>query len=148
MNDQKKSIAALHELIETCEDGKRGYQNASENIENDELKTILYRLSQQRSLFEAELKDEIRQLGGDMEKGPSLGGKVHRVWMDLKSGINGKDTDAILKECMRGEKAAIEQYEAALKAELPEYIRDKVEGQFKMIKGAYNQLVEFKQHPE
>ncbi len=148
MNDQKKSIAALHELVETCEDGKKGYQNASENIENDEIKTILYRLSQQRSLFEAELKDEIRQLGGDTEKGPSLGGTVHRVWMDLKSGLNGKDTDAILKECMKGEKAAIEKYEAALKAELPEYIREKVEGQFKMIKGAYNQLVEFKQHPE
>ncbi|SRR5690554_6296804 len=81
MNDQKKSIAALHELVETCEDGKKGYQNASENIENDEIKTILYRLSQQRSLFEAELKDEIRQLGGDTEKGPSLGGTVHRVWM-------------------------------------------------------------------
>lgn len=148
MNDQNRSIDTLHELIETCEDGKRGYQDASEHIENDELKTILYRLSQQRSLFEADLKNEIRQLGGDMEESKSIAGTVHRAWMNFKSEVNGNDTDAILNECKRGDKAAIEKYEAALKAELPDYIREMVEEQFTLIKGAYNQLVEFQEHPE
>jgi len=148
MNDKEKSLTALHELVETCKDGKKGYQDASEHIENDELKTILYRLSQQRSLFEAELKDEIRQLGGNTDESPSVAGTAHRVWMNIKSGLRGNDTDAILEECKRGDKAAIERYEAALKAELPQFIRDKVADQFKLIKGAYNQLTEFQQHPE
>lgn len=148
MNDQKKSLATLHELVETCEDGKKGYQDASEHIENDELKTILYRLSQQRSLFEAELKDEIRRLGGDADESKSIAGTVHRVWMNIKSGIKGSDTDAILNECKRGDKAAIEKYEAALKVGLPDYIEEIVKEQFKLIRGAYNQLVEFQAHPE
>lgn len=148
MNDQKQSLATLHELVETCEDGKKGYQDASEHIENDELKTILYRLSQQRSLFEAALKEEIRRLGGDDEDNKSITGTVHRFWTNIKSGINGNDTDAILNECKRSDKAAIEKYETALKAELPDYIKKIVATQFQLIKGAYNQLVEFQEHPE
>lgn len=148
MNDKEKSLSALHDLVATCKDGQKGYQDASEHIENEELKTILYRLSQQRTLFEAELKDEIRRLGGNTDESSSVTGTAHRVWMNIKSGIRGNDTDAILEECKRGDKAAIERYEAALKAELPEYIKEKVADQFKLIKGAYNQLVEFQEHPE
>ena|SRR5690606_8468803 len=148
MNDTKKSLSTLHELIETCEDGRKGYQDASEHIENEELKTVLYRLSQQRALFEAELKDEIRHLGGSTEEDSSVAGTAHRVWLNIKSTLRGNDTDAILNECKRGDKAAIERYEAALKAELPDFIREKVADQFKLIKGAYNQLVEFQEHPE
>lgn len=148
MNDQKKSLNALHELVETCEDGRKGYQDASEHIENDELKTILYRLSQQRSLFEAELKDEIRRLGGDENERSSIAGTVHRAWLNVKAELNGNDTDAILNECKRGDKAAIEKYEEALKAELPDYIKDIVSKQFHLIRGAYNQLIEFQENPE
>ena len=148
MNDNKKSLDTLHDLIETCEDGKKGYQDASEHIENDELKTILYRLSQQRSLFEEELKNEVLHLGGDTDEKSSVTGTAHRVWINIKSGIRGNDTEAILKECKRGDKAAIEKYEEALKAELPDYIREKVSEQFNLIKGAYNQLTEFQEHPE
>ena len=37
------TIDSLHKLIELNKDSDRGYKEASENIEDPELKTILYR---------------------------------------------------------------------------------------------------------
>lgn len=147
MNNNENSIKTLQDLVDTCQEGRKGYQDASEHLQHPDLKTILYRLSQQRALFEAELKDEIRQLGGDEEETGSLKGAIHRVWMDFKSGFNGNDTNAILNECKKEENDAMRTYEEALKAELPHYIHEKVEEQYKLIKGAYAQLVEFQGNP-
>lgn len=147
MNDNDKSIEVMQNLVETCQDGKRGYQDASEHIENAELKTILYRLSQQRALFEAELKDEIRKLGGDPEDIGTVKGTMHRVWINIKSGIKKNDTEALLNECKRGDSAAVKIYEKALKEDLPHFILDIVEEQFKLIKGTYTQLTEFQKNP-
>lgn len=149
-NEQQHTIKALKRLIEVCEDGNRGYKNAADHIghEHEELKTVLYRLSQQRALFEAELKDEIRHFGGDMDEDTSILGTLHRTWIDIKSRFRSDELDAILEECMRGDKAAVEAYEAGLKAHLPQYLREKVESQYKLIKGTRAQLAEFQKAPD
>ncbi len=147
MNNNEESVDKLHDLVETLQNGQKGYKDASEHIEHSDLKTVLYRLSQQRALFEAEIKDEIRQLGGTEEEKESLKGKLQDVWMDFKSGYNGNDTEGILNECKKRETDAMRSYEEALSSDLPAYIREKVEGQYKLIKGAYEQLVEFQVNP-
>ena len=150
-NQQEKVIKTLNQLVDVCEDGNKGYKDASEHIDHDDVKTILYRLSQQRALFEAELKDEIRKLGGETEdkeeESGSLLGTLHRRWIDVKEKFSSKDYEAILNECQRGDQAAVEAYEAALKVDLPEYIKEMVSNQFKLIKGAITQVQEFKVNP-
>jgi uncharacterized protein (TIGR02284 family) len=150
-NQQEKVIKTLNRLADICEDGNRGYKDASEHIEHDDIKTILYRLSQQRALFEAELKNEITKLGGHTdgkeEDSGSILGTLHRRWIDVKEKFSSKDYEAILNECQRGDKAAVEAYEKALKEDLPEYIKEMVTNQFKLIKGALTQLQEFKVNP-
>lgn len=151
-NQHEKVITTLTGLIEVCQDGDRGYKNAAEHIEHDEIKTVLYRLSQQRALFQAELKDEVRKLGGNPDESTAedegtILGNIHRAWINVKEKFTKNDFDAILEECKRGDKAASEAYEAALKVNLPEYIKEMLIGQHHLIKGTVTQLREFQQHP-
>jgi uncharacterized protein (TIGR02284 family) len=117
-NQHEQVVATLNRLVEVCQDGDRGYKNAAEHIEHDEIKTVLYRLSQQRALFGAELKDEVRKLGGnpDESEGEDKGtllGNIHRAWINVKEKFTKNDLDAILEECKRGDKAAYEAYDTA-----------------------------------
>ena len=144
-DQQEKSIACLNKLIEICKDGNKGYKDAADHIDNDELKTILYRFSQQRALFEAELEGEVRNLGGHPESTSTALGGVHRAWIDLKAAFQSKDHENILEECKRGDKAAVQVYEEALKAPIPDFIKEKVKEQFTLIKGAIMQLDEFEE---
>ncbi len=144
-NKNKKTVETLHELIEICKDGERGYKEASEKVTDTELKPILYRLSQQRALFRGELQEIlIKDWGDDAKENDSFLGKLHRGWLDFRAGLSGHDTKAVLQECERGEKHAIEKYGEALSGFLPSYIEEKVQEQFNMIKGTLSQIREFK----
>lgn len=145
--DNQKTISTLNHLIEICRDGDRGYKHAAEHMEEEELRTIFYRLSQQRALFEAELQNEVRLLGGNPEDNGTFKGTLYRAMMEIVSDLSGHKTEAIIKECQGGEKAAMEAYTEALKTELPHYLKEKLNHQFHLIKGAYVQLQEFMLHP-
>ena len=139
------TIDSLHKLVELNKDSDRGYKEASENIEDPELKTILYRLSQQRAEFRGELEDILhKDYKDDANPSDSFLSKLHRSWMDFKTSISSNDNEAVLNECVRGEKHAIETYEEALSTKLPSYIQEKVAEQLTLIKGALNQVQEFK----
>ncbi|WP_338768256.1 PA2169 family four-helix-bundle protein [Bernardetia sp. ABR2-2B] len=111
----KKAVEALNELIEKNYDAEKGYKEAVTDVENNELKDFFTKSVKQRYDFGHELKAEIAKLGGTVEKGTSITGDLHRIWIDLKSFVLGKDVEAVVNECERGEKAAIEDYEKVLK---------------------------------
>lgn len=147
-NRNEPTIESLHELIQTNEDSIKGYSDAAEHLKEGELSTIFYRLSQQRALFKEELKSCIRDLGGDDNENTKVSHTLNRLWMDFKSGLNGSDTIKIIDDCQKAEIGAIQSYEKSLKIKLPEYIREIVTNQHKLIKGAQVQLEEFKTNPE
>lgn len=153
MNSQHEQVInVLNRLVEICEDGNRGYKDASDHLEHGDVKTILYRLSQQRALFEAELKNEVRNLGGnpDVVKEDNSGtvlGNLHKAFLNIKEKFSKHDYEAVIEECKRGDKAAVLTYEEALKENLPDYIKEMVANQHHLIKGALIQLEEFKVNP-
>ncbi len=133
-------ISTLNGLIETCKDGQDGFKTASEGIERSDLKTVFYEFSQQRSEFVGILQGLVRSLGGDPESTGSLSAAVHRGWIDIKSLVTGKDEEAILNECERGEDYAKEAYADALKTALPANIADVVGQQSHAVLAAHNRI--------
>ncbi|MBP7376036.1 MAG: PA2169 family four-helix-bundle protein [Pyrinomonadaceae bacterium] len=133
-------ISKLNGLIETCKDGQEGFKVAAEGIERSELKTVFYEFSQQRADFVGVLQELVRSLGGDPEKSGSLSAAVHRGWMDIKSLVTGKDEEAILNECERGEDYAKEAYADALNTALPTNIADVVAQQSHAVLAAHNRI--------
>lgn len=133
-------VSTLNGLIETCKDGQNGFQTASEEVKNPQLKQLFAGFARQRAQFAAELQGEVRSLGGDPEQTGSTAAAIHRGWMDIKSAITGKDDEAIVAECERGEDSAVKNYEEALKKTLPANIRATVERQFQEVKRSHDQV--------
>lgn len=146
-NRNQPTIEKLHELIQTNEDSVKGYADAAEHLKEGELSTIFYRLSQQRALFREELKDCVRHLGGDDDGSTNVSHTLNRIWMDFKSGLNGSDTLKIIDDCKKADAGAVKSYEEVINSNPPEYIRDIMINQLKLIKGTQGQLDEFKANP-
>ena len=51
MMDQNNAISVLEELIQTCKDGQKGYQEAASKVKRSDLKTFFNEQSQERSRF-------------------------------------------------------------------------------------------------
>ncbi|MBE8725625.1 ferritin-like domain-containing protein [Flavobacterium hungaricum] len=118
----KEAVKTLEGLISILEDGKLGYTNAAEHVENPAIKTDFLEYARERALFIVELQDEINKLGKstDTSGGGPLGA-LHRTWIDIKSSFTGGDTEAIINACVTGEEAAVEKYKNALEENHLEY---------------------------
>ena len=134
------TISTLNGLIQTCKDGQDGFKVAAEGIERSELKTVFYEFSQQRSEFVGVLQGLVRSLGGDPENSGSVSAALHRGWMDIKSLVTGKDEEAILNECERGEDYAKDAYTDALKTNLPANVKDVLAQQSQTVLAAHNRI--------
>ena len=142
--DRNKTIDVLNNLIETCRDGQEGFQEASDNVSNNELMKIFADASLERARFVGELQQEVRSLGGDPEDRGSTAGALHRTWIDIKGSLTGRNDQSILSECERGEDSAVAQYRDALKAELPANLLSIVERQFEEVQRVHNLVKQYR----
>jgi uncharacterized protein (TIGR02284 family) len=95
-----------------------------------QLKQVLAAAAQRCAEGANELQEQVRLLGGDPDKYSSVAGTLHRAWVDIKAVITGKDEQAVLEECERGEDVAKKTYEEALAKGLPDNIRSIVQRQY------------------
>jgi len=110
MSYSEKIADKLNTLLEKNYDAEAGYKKAAEDVKNPTLKTYFESRAKDRYDFGHKLKEEIRSFGKEPEKGTSLTGDLHRAWMDLKSAFTSDKEEAILEEAIRGEKAAVKDY--------------------------------------
>jgi uncharacterized protein (TIGR02284 family) len=138
--DKDDVISTLNDLIETCKDGEEGFRTCAEDISDPQLKTLFMDRAQSCASSANELQEFVISLGGDPETRSSLSGTLHRRWVDLKSAITGKDDEAILNECERGEDVAVKSYRNALEKDLPPDIRSVVERQYNGVLRNHDQV--------
>ena len=100
--DRNQTIDVLNGLIETDRDGQEGFQEAADNVQNADLKTFFADASLERARFVGELQQEVRALGGDPADTCSTAGALHRVWIDIKGTLTGRDDGSIpLRDIVR-----------------------------------------------
>ena len=138
--ENKEVVSTLNELIEYCKDGQHGYHTAAEDVKNPELKSLFNNFAQQRATFASQLREQVKQFGGDPDKSGSVTGSLHRTWIDIKSVVAGGDEAAILAECDRGDSAAEEKYDEALRKHLPQSALQVVRKQHDEVRNARNQI--------
>lgn len=112
-----KLVDNLQELLEKNYDAEKGFTKAMTDAKNPQLKNFLKRQAAQRSRFTTELTQEIRNLNEEPKESGSITGNLHRTWIDIKSAVSGNEDEAVLEECIRGEKASWEEYDNKLKKE-------------------------------
>ena len=120
MSYSKEISGKLNELLEKNYDAEKGYKLAAEKVKDERLKSFFTERAQERYDFGHELKSEIRNFGENPDKGTSLAGDAHRSWMNLKASLSNDNDESVLEEAIRGEKAAVEEYEKVLnESEIP-----------------------------
>jgi uncharacterized protein (TIGR02284 family) len=117
--DENDAISVVENLIETCKDGKKGYQDAAEHAKRADLKTYFNEQSLERSKFAGELEGELIRFGKpDKKVSGSVGGAMRRAWLDTKTAFGGGDK-TILESLEAGEDSAKDAYKKALSGTLP-----------------------------
>lgn len=130
----------LNALLEKTYDAEKGFKKVAENVENDSLKTYFKNKADERYTFGHDLKAEIKSFGQEVDKGGSLTGTAHRAWIDTKAIFSLNDEESMLEEVIRGEKAAIAEYDDILEeTSLPASTRTLISSQKNKIEnGLYN----------
>jgi uncharacterized protein (TIGR02284 family) len=128
-------ISVLNDLVQTSKDGEQGFLACAEDAAQRDVqfKALFEDRSRECAAAVLELQELVRALGGDPVKHGSVSGTMHRQWLNIRSLITGKDDEAVLNECERGEDAALKTYREALQKDLPANIRMVVERQYQGV---------------
>lgn len=119
--EREKTIDVLNSLITINNDRIEGYDTASKETEEHDLKILFARFISTSQKCKEELVSEVNRLGGEEAEGTKISGKFFRVWMDVKSALTGKDRKVILNSCESGDNEALDTYKDILENEL-EYL--------------------------
>ncbi|HET6180581.1 MAG TPA: PA2169 family four-helix-bundle protein [Candidatus Sulfotelmatobacter sp.] len=138
--DENNAVSVLKNLIETCKDGQKGYQDAAEHVKRSDLKTYFNEQSMERGRFAQELQNELPKVGEpDKKVSGSASAAMHRAWIDTKVALGGGDK-TILESVEKGEDDAKEAYQKALSGSLPTNVVDIVRRQAASVLRAHDQV--------
>ncbi|MGB3591431.1 MAG: PA2169 family four-helix-bundle protein [Nonlabens sp.] len=134
-------VEALNDLLQKNYESEQGYKNALTDTNSPRLKTYFQKQAAQRSQYINELDKAVRDLNAEPAKSGGATAAIHRTWMDFKTAITGKSDEAVLEECIRGDKNAVAEYEEVLMdASFPEETRRTVQYQLNGIKNTLDTI--------
>jgi uncharacterized protein (TIGR02284 family) len=130
-NMNERTADVLNELTQFVNDRIEGYKTAAEDTKDPAHKAYYNELVGQSQQFSNELNSTLSRVGGETQRDTTTKGKLYRGWMDIKSGITGKDERAIIDANLYGEEWAQKAYNDALehRSELPQEVVQMVEKQ-------------------
>jgi uncharacterized protein (TIGR02284 family) len=140
----EETIDHLNELVRVTKDGEEGYRTAAGDVKNTELETLFLETSKQRAGFARELQTEIERLGGSPADSGTLSAALHRGWMDLKAGLTGGGSGAIVAACETGDDSAQAAFERVVNAGPSGKTLAIVEKQWRSIVESHKYLVRLK----
>jgi uncharacterized protein (TIGR02284 family) len=135
-------ISILNGLVETCRRGEESFRSAAEGIRNSEFRRLFNIFAQQRAQFISELQAEIHRLGGKIGKADTAPTSADNTipFSRPSATPDTRDEARIIADCQREEEAAVNDYQEALKADLPLDVQYVVKRQYMDIKDAYDRI--------
>jgi len=134
------TIAKLQKLIRVNIDSYNGFHESAEEIDDAKLKTLFSELGDQRSAMATELQKFVEFNGEEAEDDGSVAAKTHRIWINIRSKINGGDPHVILIEAERGEDHIKAAYEDVLKETAGSAMNDLLTEQYRSVKAGHDRV--------
>ncbi|HTN36117.1 MAG TPA: PA2169 family four-helix-bundle protein [Arachidicoccus sp.] len=116
MVTNEEAVDLLNDLIQVNEDRKLGYQKARENLDDLTLKTLFDQYSKQSGRYIVDLGLAVESFGGVPIEKTTIGGDVHRAWMDVKDVLSTNIRKTVLESCEGGEDAALRTYKKVVES--------------------------------
>jgi uncharacterized protein (TIGR02284 family) len=117
--EDSEVVETLLDLLKTVGDAEDGFSICAARARTIDVKEALERAASGSGQRRAVLEATIRGLGGEPSAPAPRGDERVRAWNDVAASIAGKDDDAILGECERGEFVAEHIFREALEKALP-----------------------------
>ena len=127
MNNQD-TVSVLNELIQTSEDGKKGFSDAAEQATQPNLKTVFQGRSADCAGAASELQALVGSLGGTAKDSGTVTGAALRGWGKVRAAFGDADL-ALLDAAESAEDTAKAAYATALAGDLDAPIRAVVQRQ-------------------
>lgn len=131
------------DLIETLEDGHKGFAEAAERLTDSDRADLAPKMatySTQRLTFANELRAMANAYGDDIKESGSLVGTAHRGWMALADAFTGSGPESVLKTAEQGEDHAVTEYKKALAEDISPNLRTTINRQFGEVKAAHDDI--------
>jgi uncharacterized protein (TIGR02284 family) len=123
MNNNKKLIQALNNILQFLYDSSLCFKKHVYNVNDFELKKLFEEYYHSREKMIDEIKIELTKLGADKSVKGTILGKAHMVFENIKSFLTRGNAFAITKEVRRGENVLIDYYKEALKLPLSDSLK-------------------------
>lgn len=133
--NNQEIVDCLNNLVQINNDRIQGYLTASQETDQDDLKSVFSEMMTTSQECRRELVQEITKMGGTPVEGTTVSGKLYRVWMDIKAALTSKDRKAILNSCEFGEDAAVKTYQTELDSDAL-----KVSGYLQIVQEQYSKI--------
>ena len=141
MTDTSHDIGVLNSLIATTIDSVDGYKEAAENAENPRFAEQFRARAGERRTVVSDLRSQVKTLGGNPEDDGTVLAGAHRVFLDLKSAVTGRDDQAIVNEVERGEDHIKAKYDDALQdAELSPAVKTAIQTAYASVHKGHDEM--------
>lgn len=145
MSQTSHDTATLNDLIATTFDSVDGYTEAGKNSDNDRLVAMFMARAAERETVIASLRSEVIRLGGKPEDDGTMLGGAHRIFLNLKSVVTGRDDKAIIAEVEQGEDHIKAKFEDAIAdTELSPQVMTAIRECFVSVKQGHDQMRDLK----
>ena len=125
----------LREVGKICRDGEEGYRRAADDVDDWQLRSMFLDLSRARGEQADEIDRVVQRFGGEpVPKGGTVAGALHRSFLDLKAAVTNRNRRGVLDEVARGESFAEAVYDKALRAEMPDDVRQIIQHQHNAVR--------------
>lgn len=139
--DTEKDITTLNTLIATLLDSVDGYQKSAGDVDNPDWAQRFNSRARERQAAVAKLQAAVASAGGTPEDESSTAGAAHRVFINLKEAVTGRDDKAILNEVERGEDYLKGKFQTALKnVDLAPAARAAVEEAWESVRAGHDEM--------
>ena len=135
MGGSSHDITVLNSLIETTIDSVDGYRRSAQEATNSRFSSAFLERASERERVVSELRNQVRQLGGNPEDDGSVLAAAHRAFLSLRDKVTGSDDAAVIAEVDHGETYLANKWEAALKDDrLSPQVRSLVQQQYSSVR--------------
>ncbi|RNJ61871.1 MAG: PA2169 family four-helix-bundle protein [Porphyrobacter sp. IPPAS B-1204] len=145
MNSTSHDISTLNNLLATTFDSVDGYAEAAKNSDGDRFTALFKARMLEREAVITSLRSEVTRLGGNPEDDGTMMGGAHRMFLNLKSVVTGRDDAAIIAEVEQGEDHIKAMFEEAMAdTELSPQVMHTIRECFASIKQGHDQMRDLK----
>jgi uncharacterized protein (TIGR02284 family) len=138
LNDE--TIKGIQSLIEINIDSSKGFDQAAEKIENDQIANLFRECGRERDKNAGELKVAAAINNEEPEDSGSLKGTAHRWWLNIRGTVTGGNEHTVLADAERGEDAIKKRYEEVLKDTAGSPLNDVLQRQYAQVKARHDQI--------